>query len=88
MRDRLLGLIEATDKILVEAQKRKKTFGEAINWADLHCASAAHCVGWNGDEWDVVTIEEAAPECPVFNAFISAKLFQAGFGDVEVRTEW
>jgi hypothetical protein len=36
----------------------------------------------------VVTIEEAAPECPVFNAFISAKLFQAGFGDVEVRTEW
>jgi hypothetical protein len=89
MRDRLLGLIEATDKILVEAQKRKKAFDhEAINWADLNCASAAHCVGWNGDEWDAVTIEEAAPECPIFHAFIAAKLSHAGYGDVEVRTEW
>lgn len=88
MRERLMKLIEATDKVIHLAFNVKKAFCEPINWADLQCVAAGRMVRWNGDEYDVVHIEEASPECPIFQTFVNEHLARAGYPDVEVRTEW
>lgn len=89
MVERLLNLIHATDKVIDLAMDVKSAFGkEAINFADLCCVDAARVVHWDGTERDMVVIAEAAPECPVFAAFVAHHLAEAGWTDVEVRTEW
>lgn len=56
---------------------------EPINWGDLHVLDVQRLGGGF-----LVTIEEAAPRCANFCAYIQMWLQTWGWKHVEVRTEW
>ena len=58
---------------------------ESINWGDLGCVEVRQYA--DGGGWEVF-IEEAAPECPALQAYITKWLTAWGWTPVEVRTEW
>ena len=61
---------------------------EPVNWADLRCVQAAWVVTDEGESYAEVTIEEAAPECPQFQAAVARELEKLGWPGVRVVTEW
>jgi hypothetical protein len=62
-----------------------KDFEESINYADLCCVDVAMSLRTQNY---LVYIEEASPDCPKFQQYVYDKLAEAGFADVEIRTEW
>lgn len=85
----LAALRQATDEIIESLSVDSSTqFNEPINWADLHCFEAAYVQTDDGIFYHRVMIEEAAPECPEFCAYIANRLAGLGFGGVRVVTEW
>ena len=57
---------------------------EAINWGDLGVSE----VRQNNNEGNyIVLIDEAAPHCPDFQAYIHNEMYKKGFR-VEISTEW
>ncbi len=65
-----------------------RTKGEAINFADLHCVSAAHVCRDDGVVSYMVVIEEADPSCEGLRSIISEYLDAVGFGGVDVVIQW
>jgi hypothetical protein len=63
-------------------------FHEPINWGDLRCVSVEYCVNDSGDAHYLVLIEEAAPECVEFRSFVEQRLYECGYTDISLRTEW
>ncbi|THD11334.1 hypothetical protein [Metallibacterium scheffleri] len=65
-----------------------RTQGEAIDFGDLHCTSAAHMCSDDGVVNYRVVIEEADPSCVGLRSIISEHLDAAGFSGVEVVIQW
>ena len=55
---------------------------EPINWGDLRCSEVQRL----DDGW-LVTIEEAAPDCPALQEYVRGWLRAWGWEKVTVRTE-
>lgn len=75
---------DAANAALKAAYTERDTIEGAINWADLHCID----VWQNASGAWMVEIAEASPEAAELQAFVADWLAEAGFGAVEVRTEW
>ena len=60
----------------------------AINWADLHCVEAGHCRTSDGGEYLYVLIEECDPSQRDLHTFISQRLSDAGWQQIDVRFAW
>lgn len=84
----LQRLREAADAALTEAFAHRDDIGGAVNWADLRCLEARVFTTDDGETGYQVFIEEAAPDAHELQAFVGAKLREAGFPVVEVVTEW
>lgn len=65
-----------------------RTKGEAVNFGDLHCVSAARVCSDDGVVNQRVVIEEADPSCEGLRSIISEHLAAAGFHDVDVVIQW
>lgn len=83
--ERLKNIKDAVEEIL-ECADRSGIDG-AINWADLHCVEAMHCVNHDGYEWDEVLIEEASPDAADLCNYVGKELLKIGLS-VVVKTEW
>lgn len=81
----LSRLREATNTALQQAHGH---VDGAINWGDLRCLEARHFVTDDGDTGYQVFIEEADPAANDLHRFISKKLAEAGFAEIEVVTAW
>jgi hypothetical protein len=84
----LSALRDAADRACDQAYQSREHIDDAINWGDLACVKATKWVDDEGNEGYAVLIEEASPDATELCAYVSAKLFDAGFVDVEVLTEW
>lgn len=84
----LKNLREVTNQILLKAIKEKEKIGGDVNWGDLSCSEVFLCVREDGSEFYRVIIEEAAPDACELQEYVEFELFQRGFKDVEVTTEW
>jgi hypothetical protein len=74
---------------LAAAAKHKDQFpNDPINWGDLRCVDIRLLTGVKRTppKW-LVTVSEAAPDCPKLHQFIRESL-QSKWRWVEVRTEW
>lgn len=89
IRGRIKAIEEVVEAALVKASETDGSWRtEEVNWGDLHCAGVEFVVDEFSDGRYVATIEEASPYCPSLCGFVANELNEAGFGDVEVRTEW
>lgn len=72
-------------------RKAKETDGswhsEAINWGRVHCNVVEYVLDADNGRY-LATIEKASPACPSLINFVRKHLEAAGFGDVDVQTEW
>ena len=84
----LKQLQRAAEEACARAYEQKHEIDGAINWADLHCAEAGYYRTSNGQDGVYVLIEEADPIQDAFVLFIQTELYAAGWGEIEVRTEW
>ena len=84
----LLKLKAETEKICADAVKDKGEIGGAVNWADLHCHWSEFYRDSEGDSGFRVYIEESAPYNVELQKYISDKLNEAGFINIEIITEW
>lgn len=63
--------------------------GWNVNWGDLHCVEASATVTDTDEKPHLsVLIEEADPSNMRLHVVIEGLLKEAGWPDVEVRTEW
>lgn len=78
----------AVDKTVEELNP--KDFDEAINWGDLECTEVKEVIFHYpaGVRYTMVTIEEAAPNCPNFSAEIAERFFSKYGLLIKVKTEW
>ena len=84
----LQSLRVCTEDACLAALGDPRTKGEAINFADLHCVSAAHVCRDDGVVSYMVVIEEADPSCEGLRSIISEYLDAVGFGGVDVVIQW
>ncbi len=84
----LKHLREITNEILLAAIKEKEKIGGPAKWVDLSCLEAQKIIRETGEEFYRVIIEEVSPEAYELQGYVKDELFQRGFKDVEVTTEW
>jgi len=72
--------LEAMVELAILTAKESNEFNyEPINWGDLHCIEIKD---------GFVLIEEAAPTAERFRSFVENFLFEHGYPDLTVKTEW
>jgi hypothetical protein len=82
------GRLQASvDQAIKNAHRVRAKIPGAVNWADLS-ATIEFAERADGDCFWRVIIEEAGPENPPFQEFISSYLERRGFRGIEVITEW
>lgn len=77
-----------TDAVLKSAFEVREQIGGPVNWARLEC--------WQAEEWQDeggrfgirVWIEKASPDAEELHLYVSKSLWERGWENVEVRTEW
>ncbi|MEO5366025.1 MAG: hypothetical protein H7831_06670 [Magnetococcus sp. WYHC-3] len=91
IQDTLRKLRLECERILEEAARNQSRFdGDAINWGHLRVVSCEYCVDEDNYDRYIVTIEEAAPDCPRLRGFVIGQLSRTEFGgkSVSIFTEW
>lgn len=90
--DYALNLLDAANAVLSALNPHE--ISGPINWGDLRCVAVEHVQTFSyveidppAAEWRVL-IEEAFPDARELQTHITNKLIEAGFHDVEVRTDW
>lgn len=76
------------DHILNHLEQNKSYIDGAVNWADLQCVDVEYCLDTTGDEFYLVTVDEAAPDNPELQLAIIRQLQHVGIRNVRVLTEW
>lgn len=86
----LRRLKQATNQALEVARGLRNTTlaSEPVNWAALRCTQAMYRIDDDGSESYGVIVEEASPESRLLGEVIAKYLFDNGFLNVEVVTEW
>lgn len=72
------------------SQLDPKEIGGAVNWGDIGCASAAHCLYQDGTEGYKISLEEASPDgCEALrNAIYNFLIERYNIQEFEIYTEW
>jgi hypothetical protein len=73
--------------LIQEAALDKEDFPEAINWGDLKCIDVVP-YSYSLDEGYYITIDEASPDCPIFQKWIANEMYLRHDINVTVETEW
>lgn len=84
----LHNIKEAAESACEVAYINRNELCGAINFSDLHCTEAIYYLTETGLEGYYVTIEEANPTAQELKDFITCRLYDAGFKNVEIRLEW
>lgn len=71
---------------IIKSLDRTKISG--VNWLDLSCVSATHCVDDDGYEYQMVLIEEADPDCTYLPDAVRRALLERGWKNVAIETAW
>ena len=61
---------------------------DAVNWADLSTEDVGLVFNWRGELSWTVTVAEASPDATQFQDWLTARLYEAGYMPVVVKTEW
>lgn len=61
---------------------------DAVNWADLSTEDVGLVFNWRGELSWTVTVAEASPDATQFQDWLTARLYEAGYRPVVVKTEW
>lgn len=69
--------------VVVKRRDTASFWGEPINWGDLSAVAEQQ-----EDGTFLITLEEAAPECPNLCAYIKDWLVKWGWQSIEVVSEW
>jgi hypothetical protein len=88
VRQDLINLKLAANRACIKAVADKQNIDGAINWADLNCHTAEEYQDESGNTGKRVYVQEAAPDNGPLCIYISQRLHEMGFGDIEVVTEW
>lgn len=83
---KLQALRNAVDNICADVDPQ--AFDEPINWGDLGCVEAIYYLADDNSQGYRVYIEELAPDCYQFRAYVEKKLAEAGWPNVEVNLSW
>lgn len=86
--DKLAGLRAYVNTILDNHRNLDAPKGDAVNWADVSCDKAGMTINWRGELCWTVTVAEASPDATQFQDWLTAKLYEAGYRPVIVKTEW
>ena len=86
--EKLVALKKCAEDGCDAAFKDEDCRKDAVNWSDFGCIEASYFVNDDGETGLKVLLEEADPNCPNVQAFVAAWLFERGFENVEVWTEW
>jgi hypothetical protein len=84
----LKELMTLSQKIAEEAYKKRGEIHGAINWGDLGTTDAQHCIDVSGRTFFRIIIEEASPDASELRDFVSKRLAEEGWQNVDVELEW